>query len=645
MDKRSRSSSPNDANTRHQNEVEQHLPETSASKKVQELRAHHMIAGGQHPDKWQAGTAEASTSGLDRQSAIREESDDELHRQAASYYMQHDYKNAERFYKRFLDSYMQKPKPDDLKIAQAQYGLAKSYKKQGKIEEAKTLCKDVLTIYEREYGSHDPRTEKVRKNLTDLPEKLGQPLESPVGQQQGDYRLVKLLGEGGFAKVYLGEHAHLSMKAAVKVLHQTHLVDQKAKDEFYKEAQTLADLKHPHIVRILNFGVKGDVPYLVMEYAPNGTLRQAHPRDTRLSPTDVTKYVNKIADALQHVHNNGKMHLDLKPDNVLLGAEGQLLLSDFGLAQDIHRTISQPIQEKGTPQYAAPEQLYNGKPRPESDQYALGVMVYEWLSGNRPFYVAPHPDDNLRPERIEGISRKMERVVFKALKPKPEDRYPSVKEFAEAFEQACRDCSLEGSKEQRGLASQLWQIMRRGGGSAERQEVQMQEQVASTDRVPRFGEGDRVLRGEGASSPPTIAEQRLRELWDAVDNAKLLNEEWLNSDDEYRRKRIPSYINYLGPYSSRNIEESHSLEKSMELKSSIGLAKFLLKTRQGKEWCNANGWGGLFEDNYDPKSLYMIANEFIKSQEGQAWLNSDDGHKFRILAMHGIAVGLLADWE
>lgn len=173
MDQRSRSSLPNDASTRRQNEVEQHLPETSSPKKVQELRAHHLITSGQHPNKWQAGTAEASTSGLDRQSAIREESDDELHRQAASYYMQHDYKNAERFDKRFLDSYMQKPNPDDLKIAQAQYGLAKSYKKQGKIEEAKTLCKDVLTIYEREYGPQDPRTEKVRKNLTDLPEKLG----------------------------------------------------------------------------------------------------------------------------------------------------------------------------------------------------------------------------------------------------------------------------------------------------------------------------------------------------------------------------------------------------------------------------------------------------------------------------------------
>jgi serine/threonine protein kinase len=156
------------------------------------------------------------------------------------------------------------------------------------------------------------------------------------------------------------------MKAAVKVLHQTHLVDQKAKEEFLKEAQTLADLKHPHIVRILSFGVKGDVPFLVMEYAPHGTLRQAHPRGARLSPTDVVEYVNKIAGALQYVHDKGLMHLDLKPENVLLGAKGEILLSDFGLVQTVHNTISQPIQEKGTDGYAAPEQLYSGQPRPAS---------------------------------------------------------------------------------------------------------------------------------------------------------------------------------------------------------------------------------------------------------------------------------------
>src|SRR5690348_14083103 len=155
MDQRSRSSSLNDANTHRQKEAEKHSSEASSSNKVQELRAHYMITHGQHPREWKAGTAEAS--GLDKQSKIQEESDDELYRQAASHYMQHDYENAELFYKRFLDSYIQKPKPNDLKISQGQYALAKTYKKQGRIEVAKILYEGVLTIYKKKFGENDPR--------------------------------------------------------------------------------------------------------------------------------------------------------------------------------------------------------------------------------------------------------------------------------------------------------------------------------------------------------------------------------------------------------------------------------------------------------------------------------------------------------
>jgi len=122
-----------------------------------------------------------------------------------------------------------------------------------------------------------------------------------VGQQLGNYRLIHLLGEGGFAEVYLGEHIHLGTQAAIKVLRT-----QLAKDDietFRNEARTIARLEHPNIVRVLDFGLEGSTPYLVMGYAVNGTLRQRHPKGTRLPLVTIVSYVNQLADALQYAHD------------------------------------------------------------------------------------------------------------------------------------------------------------------------------------------------------------------------------------------------------------------------------------------------------------------------------------------------------
>src|ERR1700676_4290188 len=119
-----------------------------------------------------------------------------------------------------------------------------------------------------------------------------------AGQQLGNYRLLSLLGQGGFAEVYLGEHVFLKKAVAIKVLYT-----QLGKDDlegFLKEAQTIAHLEHPHIVRVTDFGLDRDLPYLVMEYAPNGTLRQHHPRDTTLPLTTISAYVKQVAAALQY---------------------------------------------------------------------------------------------------------------------------------------------------------------------------------------------------------------------------------------------------------------------------------------------------------------------------------------------------------
>src|SRR5438876_6185554 len=144
-----------------------------------------------------------------------------------------------------------------------------------------------------------------------------------VGQQLGNYQLVDLLGRGNWATVYLGEHVHLHTRAAIKVLHESFA--QSEIEGFLSETQTLARLRHPHIVRVLDFGVQEGVPFLVMDYASGGALRQLHPKGTRLPPDMVLSYVKQVASALQYAHEQRLIHRDLKPD-LLLGPQQQVWL-------------------------------------------------------------------------------------------------------------------------------------------------------------------------------------------------------------------------------------------------------------------------------------------------------------------------------
>jgi serine/threonine protein kinase len=268
-------------------------------------------------------------------------------------------------------------------------------------------------------------------------------MDDRVGQRLGNYRVIRLLGKGGFGDVYLGEHIHLNTQVAIKVL-QTRLVGSNL-EQFRVEAQTIARLVHPHIVRIFDFGVEDDIPFLVMDYAPNGILRQRHPKGIPVPAKSIVAYVKQVAAALQYAHERKLIHRDIKPENMLLGLNGDVLLSDFGLVLIAQSTGSQTTKEvAGTIPYMAPEQI-NGKPRPASDQYALGIVIYEWLSGERPFngsFVEIATQHLMIPPtalygRVAGVSPAMEEVVFTALAKDPQQRYASVQELAIALEQAC----------------------------------------------------------------------------------------------------------------------------------------------------------------------------------------------------------------
>lgn len=269
-----------------------------------------------------------------------------------------------------------------------------------------------------------------------------------VGQRLGKYKLIRLLGEGGFARVYLGEHEHLQTQAAIKVLRS--LTPEKI-DEFKAEARTIARLTHPNIVRVLDFDVElpHNIPFLVMAYA-RGTLRQRHPRGSLVPLHQVVFYISQIAEALQYAHDEFHLiHRDVKPENMLLGQHNEIQLSDFGIALVAYNTYSTGEQEKaamkGTILYMAPEQV-DGKPRLASDQYALAIVAYEWLCGYPPFrgtFIEVATQQRLSPPPLLSASGQhyphdLEEVLRIALSKDPKLRFDSVSAFARALAQASR---------------------------------------------------------------------------------------------------------------------------------------------------------------------------------------------------------------
>jgi ABC-type transport system substrate-binding protein len=199
-------------------------------------------------------------------------------------------------------------------------------------------------------------------------------------------------------------------------------------------------------VNVFDFDVQGGVPFLVIDYAPNGSLRQRYPRGSLVPLPVIVSVVKQVGDALQYAHEQKFIHRDVKPENMLLGRRQEVLLSDFGIATIVHNTSSLNVDARGTSgtlAYMAPEQI-EGHPRAASDQYALGVVVYEWLCGERPFEgsvsellaqqlsMPPLPLH----ERLPAIPAEVEQVVLRALAKDPKARFASVADFARALEQA-----------------------------------------------------------------------------------------------------------------------------------------------------------------------------------------------------------------
>ncbi len=265
------------------------------------------------------------------------------------------------------------------------------------------------------------------------------------------YRLEKKIGEGGFAQVYLATDVELERQVAIKVLDQNWAKDAEFLGRFRKEARAVARLEHPNILPIYDFGVAEDTAYLVMPYIGGGTF-SARMKQTRLTLDEIAFFLEQIGEALDYAHQQGVIHRDIKPGNVLIRLDGRLVLTDFGLAKLLDNVSTEaPTGVLGTVAYMAPEQ-FRGMVSSSSDVYALGVLTYQMLSGKLPFegstreillghvYNPPRPLSSYpaMQQFDPAITQALDNTLAKVLAKQPAERFPNCQAFAYAYRAAIR---------------------------------------------------------------------------------------------------------------------------------------------------------------------------------------------------------------
>ena len=265
-------------------------------------------------------------------------------------------------------------------------------------------------------------------------------------QTIGKYRILRELGKGATSAVYLAEDPFNNRRVAVKRIHSHLLSDaaqaKRLRKNLRNEALLAGRLKHPHIVRLFDADGDADPPYLVLEYIEGTSLARFCTSDRLMPVPQVLDIIYKVASALEYANSTGLIHRDIKPANLMLQSTGDVKLTDFGTALSIQGDVTQVAGLVGSPLYMSPEQVREADVNHHSDMFSLGVVMYEMLTGRRPFegdsdYATlfkignedPPAPSVLRP----GLPAGLDAVIQKAMQKKPENRFPQWADFSDAL--------------------------------------------------------------------------------------------------------------------------------------------------------------------------------------------------------------------
>ncbi len=262
------------------------------------------------------------------------------------------------------------------------------------------------------------------------------------GQKINDrYEIVKNIGEGGMANVYLANDTILDRKVAIKVLRGDLSQDDKFIRRFQREALSVSNLSHPNIVEVYDVGEEDGNHYIVMEYIEGKTLKQLLKKRESLTLTEVVDIMTQLTDGISHAHESYIIHRDIKPQNIMIEDDGRIKITDFGIAMALNATqLTQTNSVMGSVHYLPPEQASGKSATVKSDIYSLGIMMYELLTGNVPFkgdnaveIALKHMKDKVPSVRKQdpSIPQSVENIILKATAKNPRNRYDSAKEMHE----------------------------------------------------------------------------------------------------------------------------------------------------------------------------------------------------------------------